>query len=392
MPQAVSAVALKSNPPVPLASFKAPAAPTALVAARPLAAPVVVAAKPATITSIGQSPQPSLGLFNSAGVIAKPVVASTPTTALAGGATFVAGKDAVSIDIQKSDSGYDNKIYYSTDNFATKHLIGIDNQTGTVNLGKFAEGTKIEFGIQNGANQFFRTGAAATNFDNFQHALTSRNGDGIQIGFEDLAGGGDKDFNDAIITVRGVPARVVDTPAPSAKDVTQKNNRSGLGDGTNPGQGAGRENSPNQGTSNPNNAAPIAVRLTPPAVVAQSAPASVKTSGITALQIKSIPPVTTPVIKARPEPVEVSKLESKNDAKPGSARESEAERSSKAVQKVAENASTVQAAIEEALKINRSGLGDGSNPGRGSGRINSPNQGANNPNSTNTSTKPGLKV
>ena len=28
-------------------------------------------------------------------------------------------------------------------------------------------------------------------------------------------------------------------------------NRSGLGDGTNPGQGAGRENSPNTGTNNP---------------------------------------------------------------------------------------------------------------------------------------------
>ena len=34
-----------------------------------------------------------------------------------------------------------------TDNFATKHLVGVDNRTGTVNLGKFAEGTKIEFGI-----------------------------------------------------------------------------------------------------------------------------------------------------------------------------------------------------------------------------------------------------
>jgi hypothetical protein len=31
-------------------------------------------------------------------------------------------------------------------------------------------------------------------------------------------------------------------------------NRSGLGDGTNPGQGDGRDNSPNEGTENPNNA------------------------------------------------------------------------------------------------------------------------------------------
>ncbi len=32
-----------------------------------------------------------------------------------------------------------------------------------------------------------------------------------------------------------------------------KDNRSGLGDGTNPGQGIGKTNSPNQGTNNPNN-------------------------------------------------------------------------------------------------------------------------------------------
>ncbi|MBC7513004.1 MAG: DUF4114 domain-containing protein [Herminiimonas sp.] len=407
MSQAVSAVAVKSNPPVSLASFKAPSAPSAPIEAKPPAAPVAVAAKPATITSIGQSPQPSLGLFNSAGVVAKPAVATAPAAAQAGGATFVAGKDDVTVEIQKSDSGYDNKIYYSTDNFATKHLIGIDNQTGTVNLGKFAEGTKIEFGIQNGANQFFRTGAAATNFDNFQHALTSKNGDGIQIGFEDLVGGGDKDFNDAIITVRSVPAKVVAPPAPSARDVIPKDNRSGLGDGTNPGQGAGRENSPNQGTSNPNNAAPVATapiatapvatapakapvatappvvaKPAPPVVATQPAPVFVKLPVVAAPPAKSIPPVTAPVIQAKPEPVKVSKPEFENDAKPAPTRESEAEKSSKAAQKAVETAGAVQAAIEEALKTNRSGLGDGSNPGQGAGKASSPNQGTANPGGT----------
>ena len=47
-----------------------------------------------------------------------------------------------------------------------------------------------------------------------------------------MAGGGDKDFNDTIITVRGVPAKGVAMPAPPAKAATQKDNRSGLGDGT----------------------------------------------------------------------------------------------------------------------------------------------------------------
>ena len=324
MSQSVSAVAVKSNPPAAQASFKAPAAP---------ARPATIEPKPATITSIKQPLQPGLGLFNNAGMVAKPAaggLAATPSAASAGTPAFVAGKDDVTVEIQKSDSRFDNRIYYSTDNFATKHLIGIDNQTGTVNLGKFAEGTKIEFGIQNGVNQFFRTGSAATNVDNFQHAQLSKSGDGLQIGFEDQAGGGDRDFNDAIITVRSVPAAGAATKAPTVKDTAPKDNRSGLGDGTNPGQGAGRVNSPNQGTANPNNA--------------ERAPAA------------------------------------------------KAEKPSTAAQKAAEAASVVLAAIEETLKSNRSGLGDGSNPGQGAGVVNSPNQGSANPNNANTSTKSGVKV
>ena len=40
---------------------------------------------------------------------------------------------------------------------------------------------------------------------------------------------------------------VVESGSPAGND----RNRSGLGDGTNPGQGSGRENSPNEGTDNP---------------------------------------------------------------------------------------------------------------------------------------------
>ena len=46
--------------------------------------------------------------------------------------------------------------------------------------------------------------------------------------------------------------------------IQTKDNRSGLADGTNPGQGAGKSNSPNQGTLNPNNvstASKIATQL-----------------------------------------------------------------------------------------------------------------------------------
>jgi len=170
---------------------------------------------------------------------------------------FIAGKGDVVVDVKASESGYDNRIFYSTDNFKTKNYIGTDNQTGSVNLGKFKEGTKIQFGIDNGVGQFFKSGAASGNVDNLAHARVSKTADGTEFGFEDLVGGGDNDFNDAIINVRNVATADkkpgVSAPEVSTKTVKEKNNtnRSGLGDGTNPGQGGGTVNATNQGTNNP---------------------------------------------------------------------------------------------------------------------------------------------
>ena len=54
---------------------------------------------------------------------------------------------------------------------------------------------------------------------------------------------------DEISTTRSTPSRSPVVQKPDTKD-----NRSGLGDGTNPGNGTGRVNSPNTGTKNPNHA------------------------------------------------------------------------------------------------------------------------------------------
>lgn len=245
----------------------------ALAAAKPaskLATPVKVVSS--SSVALGGQSKPNLGLYSPTGTVAKaatpapaakaaapaappkaaaPVKAAAPAKpeVLATNANgVVAGQGRVVVDINASDSGYDNKIYYSTDNFKTKHYIGIDNQTGSVDLGTFKPGTTIQFGIDNGQGDFFKTGAASANADKFQHAQTSKTSTGgVRIGFEDLRGGGDRDFNDAIINVRSVPVSAPPVSNPPASN----GNRSGLGDGTNPGQGAGTANSPNLGTNNP---------------------------------------------------------------------------------------------------------------------------------------------
>jgi hypothetical protein len=233
------------QPAVP-ARAKTPAKP---VAAKPIS--------PAAVVSIGKSaPKP-------------PTYSASPAQPAARAPSgFVAGAGDVVVDIQNSDSGYDNKIYWSADNWKTRNFLGVDNQTASINLGKFTAGTKIDFGIDNGNGDFFKTGSAGVNSDGFQHARVQSDAAATKIGFEDLRGGGDQDFNDAILSVRSLPKQqspAIQNPAPvvvkapekpgstGAKPPT-KDNRSGLGDGTNPGQGGGRVNSPNAGTDNPNKA------------------------------------------------------------------------------------------------------------------------------------------
>ena len=143
---------------------------------------------------------------------AQPATPAISGKSEAGGSGFVAGAGDVVVDIKNSESGYNNKIYWSADNFKTKNYLGIDNNAGTYNIGKFAEGTKIDFGIDNGVGNFFRTGTAANNADNIEHAKATQTAAGTEIGFEDLYGGGDRDFNDAIINVKNMPALKIETP------------------------------------------------------------------------------------------------------------------------------------------------------------------------------------
>ena len=252
------------------AAAKSPAPAVAAKTAQPAAAPAkspapAAAAKPAT-------PAPAAAAKTSA------QSSGAQEAPAADGSLYATGEGSVKVDIMASDSGYENKIFWSADNWKTRNYLGVDNKTGSFDLGNFAKGTKIEFGIDNGQGDFFKTGGGNT--DGFEHTRVSSDASGMTVGFEDLRGGGDQDFNDAIIRVGGLstaqpaPTPVVVTkptpakPAPAPVVVAKpapaptKDNRSGLGDGTNPGNGDGRVNSPNKGTENPNQsktvAAPVA--------------------------------------------------------------------------------------------------------------------------------------
>lgn len=385
--------------------------PAVAKAAAPATAPAAAANSKASATgqsavvSLGQQKKNDLGLYNSVGAIGVPPGIVTPSAVPPAKPAFTADGGDVVVDIKASDSGYNNRIFYSTDNFKTKTYIGIDNQVGSVNLGSFKAGTKIEFGIDNGVGNTFTTGGAAANADKFDHTqVTQATGGGVRIGFEDLYGGGDRDFNDAIIEVR---------------NVAKNDNRSGLGDGTNPGKGTGTANSPNQGTNNPggsgnNVAAPVPPKAPAP-VAAPVAPAAVKTATslttaaalLAATQAantqaanSATKPATTPAAAAKPAPAPAKLAPAPIQVKPPVVAPAPAKTTAAATVSTAKPVDAKSTAQSVNTQTNRSGLADGTNPGQGSGTVNSPNIGTLNPNNVGTvkpstavsATKPGVKV
>lgn len=76
----------------------------------------------------------------------------------------------------------------------------------TTGIGPYPAETELMFGILvNNTGDHFYQGPAARNADGVEHvALTYEGGCSWLIGFEDLYGGGDRDFNDVVLRVQGM--------------------------------------------------------------------------------------------------------------------------------------------------------------------------------------------
>lgn len=344
---------------------------------------------PSAIVSPGK-PQADLGLY-------APAKASAPGQAAKGDALetsaggVVAGKDRIVVDIEASDSGYNNRIFYSTDNFKTKQYLGVDNQTGSVDLGTFKPGTTIQFGIDNGQGDFFKTGGKAANADNVDHTQVSKLADGsVRVGFEDLRGGGDRDFNDAIIKVRSVPAVTAPMSAPPAAPAAPAATAGAVKLPTLPATAAIKPFLPppvpvaaKPVAPEPKPAAtPVAVKPTTPEIKPPATPVAASPAN-PAAKPPATPVPATPAVK--PPAATVTANPATPAVKPSATavatstttpavKATPAAPATPAVKTTP--AATVPAA---AVNGNRSGLGDGTNPGQGAGTIKSPNQGTLNP-------------
>lgn len=135
-------------------------------------------------------------------------------TPILGGQLFATGGN-ISLTINESSADYVNLALLSKP-FSLD--IGSNRETGkTIDLGTFAAGAELVFKmfVTNTLTSYF-TGAGINNPDGLAHAKVDFLSPGVaRVGFEDLYGGGDADYNDLVFTLTGGVA-----PAPVPEPTT----------------------------------------------------------------------------------------------------------------------------------------------------------------------------
>ncbi len=112
-----------------------------------------------------------------------------------------------------SDSDYTNDTYLFSPAYQWVGT-GYSTPVGTeFELGTFTRGTELVFAIYvNNTGHWYYSGPGSRNHDGVVHAAVAESSDGTQwrIGFEDLPGGGDRDYNDIWICVEGPLELIID--------------------------------------------------------------------------------------------------------------------------------------------------------------------------------------
>jgi len=138
-------------------------------------------------------------------------------TGIYGGDLIVQNTGNVTATFVGSNAGYTSTLYLlggDTAIFSTNAFAG-----STFSLGSFTAGTALGFRleVQNTGRTFF-TGLGANNPDGVAHTLVEDLGTGsMQVGWEDLWGGGDRDYNDLVFAFSNTAAhgKLVSNPEPS---------------------------------------------------------------------------------------------------------------------------------------------------------------------------------
>lgn len=124
-----------------------------------------------------------------------------------GGQLWTTG-EKFSVKILPSNAGYNSDIFWVDPTTGKEVRVGNSkSDVGKVwTYDSFRRGREIIFTIKvNNTGKKYYTGPANRNSDNFAHAMTTNKGNSVVlVGFEDLEGGGDKDYDDVTFEVTGL--------------------------------------------------------------------------------------------------------------------------------------------------------------------------------------------
>lgn len=124
-----------------------------------------------------------------------------------GESLFVGTTGEIILTFLSSEATFSSDLFLqgATDSILNNHTATSGTQ---YSLGNFEAGTTLNFGLLvNTIGATFFNGPASTNPDNVIHAAYSDEvGNSITVGFEDLLGGGDLDYNDLVFSLTNVYA------------------------------------------------------------------------------------------------------------------------------------------------------------------------------------------
>ena len=161
--------------------------------------------------------QVSLLLFSVTALIAGPITARTPTAA-----ELVASGGEVVVYFAGETASLDSTLTLITPVTIGAFFPNHGTAVGTLlSLGTFAAGTVLRFRLDVSSGNSFFSGPASGNPDNTLHVAHAQWAsdatipvDGILVGFEDLPGGGDLDYDDNMFVFSNV--RPAGVPEPSS--------------------------------------------------------------------------------------------------------------------------------------------------------------------------------
>ena len=111
------------------------------------------------------------------------------------GAELYATGGDITVRFEGSSAGYDSLIAVNgSPEFFPNHTTAVGTE---FSLGSYAAGTALDVVLHVlNTSQFFHSGAGAQNVDGLPHALVNQTNGRTYVSFEDIVGGGDKDYND----------------------------------------------------------------------------------------------------------------------------------------------------------------------------------------------------